>query len=155
MSRGTTLSGLDVDVTIGQTDITVDKITLSVEDNSKAAKSRGVNSGWLKGSITAKGSIELNTENFIRLCDEAAKAGSFRDLPPFDFMMYAKTTLTLKVEAFACYMKLTDLLDVDGKEGGDGIVHKIDYEVTGRDFIKINGTPMLSIDDIKHLLRDN
>lgn len=153
MSRGTSLSGLDIDVSIGQTDITADKITLDIEDNSKAAKSRGVSSGWLKGSIGAKGSIELNTENFNRLGDEAERAGSWRDLPPFDFMMYAKTNLTLKVEAFGCQLKITNLLDIDGKEGGDGMVHKLDYEVCGRDFIKINGTPVLNQDDIKHLTR--
>ena len=153
MSRGTSLSGLDVDVSIGQTDITVDKITLDVEDNSKAAKSRGVNSGWLKGSINAKGSIELNTENFNHLSEEAGRAGSWRELPPFDFMMYAKTNLTLKVEAFGCYLKITNLMDIDGKEGGDGMMHKLDYEVCGRDFVKINGTPILSQDDIKHLTR--
>ncbi|MCD9521072.1 phage protein [Photobacterium phosphoreum] len=155
MSRGTSLSGLDVDVSIGRTDITVDKITLDIEDNSKAAKSRGVNSGYLKGAIGAKGSIELNTENFNRLGDEAKRAGSWRDLPPFDFMMYAKTNLTLKVEAFDCYLRITNLMDVDGKEGGDGMMHKLDYEVCGREFVKINGTPILSRADIEHLTRGN
>lgn len=155
MSRGTSLSGLDIDVTIGQTDITIDKITLDIEDNSKASKSRGVNSGFLKGSVSAKGSIELNSENFIRLCNEAERAGSWRDLEPFDFMMYAKTNLELKVEAFECHLKITNLLDIDGKEGDDAMVHKLDYEVCGRDFVKINGTPILSNDDIKHLVRSD
>ncbi|MDD9174495.1 DUF2597 family protein [Aliivibrio sp. S2TY2] len=154
MSRGTSLSGLDVDVTIGSTDITVDKITLDIEDNGKASKSRGVNSGWLTGSIGAKGSIELNTENFNRLSKAADNAGSWRELPFFDFMMYAKTNLELKVEAFDCKLKLTNLLDVDQKEGGDGLVHKLDYEVCGRDFVKINGTPILSLKEIEHLSRD-
>ncbi|MEC4728844.1 DUF2597 family protein [Shewanella sp. D64] len=151
MSIGSSLSGLNIDVTIGNTDITIDKITLDIEDNSKAAKSRGVTSGWLRGSVGAKGSIELNTENFNRLSEEARKAGSWRKLPPFDFMMYAKTDLELKVEAFGCMLKITNLLDVDGKEGGDGMMHKVDYEVTGRDFIKINGTPYLDSEEIAHL----
>ncbi|GEK13224.1 phage protein [Aliivibrio fischeri] len=153
MSHGSSLSGLDVDVTIGDSDITVDKITLDIEDNSKASKSRGVNSGWLKGSVGAKGSLEVNTENFNRLSEEAEKAGSWRELPPFDFMMYAKTNLELKVEAFGCQLKITNLLDIDQKEGGDGMVHKLDYEVCGRDFIKINGTPILSSKEIEHLTR--
>lgn len=151
MSRGSSISGLDVDITIGSTDITVDKITLDIEDNSKASKSRGVASGWLKGSVGAKGSIELNSENFNRLSDEAKAAGSWRALPPFDLMMYAKTDVEMKVEAFECQLKITNLLDVDQKEGGDGMVHKIDYEVTGRDFIKINGVPYLDAKEIEHL----
>ncbi|MGL4711137.1 MAG: phage protein [Shewanella sp.] len=151
MSRGSSISGLDVDITIGTTDITVDKITLDIEDNSKASKSRGVASGWLKGSVGAKGSIELNTENFNRLSDEAKSASSWRSLAPFDLMFYAKTDIELKVEAFDCQLKLTNLLDVDQKEGGDGMMHKIDFEVTGRDFIKINGVPYLDAKEIEHL----
>ncbi|MGE6433143.1 phage protein [Shewanella baltica] len=151
MSHGSSLSGLDVDITIGSTDITVDKITLDIEDNSKASKSRGVSSGWLKGAVGAKGSIELNTENFSRLSDEAKAAGSWRALLPFDVMWYAKTDIELKVEAFGCQLKITNLLDVDQKEGGDGMIHKIDYEVVGRDFIKINGTPYLDAKEVEHL----
>ena len=154
MSRGEKISGLDVDISFDEMDITVEKITLDIEDNSKASKSRGVTSGRLRGSVGAKGSVELNSFNFNRLVDKARKVGSFRDLPPFDVMFYAKTPdVEFKVETFGCYFNLTNLLDVDQVEGGDGLVHKLDYEVCGRDFVKINGVPVLSAAEVKHLAR--
>ncbi|WP_045409954.1 phage protein [Vibrio jasicida] len=154
MSRGEKISGLDVDISFDEMDITVEKITLDIEDNSKASKSRGVTSGRLRGSVGAKGSVELNTFNFNRLAKEAEKAGSWRQLPSFDVMFYVKTPdLEFKVEAFECYLNLTSLLDIDQVEGGDGLVHKLDFEVTGRDFIKINGVPVLSAAEVKHLAR--
>lgn len=150
MSRGQSISGLDVDITLGSIDITVDKITLDIEDNGKPSKSRGVTSGYLQGSVGAKGSIELNTHNFNRLSEEVGE--SWSELPPFDVLFYAKTyDNELKVEAFGCHLRISSLLDVDQKEGGDGLVHKLDYEVCGRDFIKINGKPYLSEKQVKHL----
>lgn len=154
MTVGEKVSGLDVDISFDDMDITVEKITLDIEDNSKASKSRGVSSGRLRGSISAKGSVELNSYNFNRLIEKAQKAGSFRQLPSVDVMFYAKTVdVELKVEAFGCYFNLTNLLDVDQVEGGDGLVHKLDFEVCGRDFVKINGVPVLSADEVKHLAR--
>ncbi len=154
MTVGEKVSGLDVDISFDDMDITVEKITLDIEDNSKGSKSRGVTSGRLRGSISAKGSVELNSYNFNRLVERARKAGSWRQLPPFDVMFYAKTVdVEMKMEAFGCYFNLTNLLDIDQVEGGDGLVHKLDYEVTGRDFVKINGVPVLSADEVKHLAR--
>ncbi|WP_237668205.1 MULTISPECIES: phage protein [unclassified Vibrio] len=146
-------SGLEMDVSIGSRDITCSKVTVSITDNSKTATSRGVPDGHLPGSVEATVTLEMDSYNFNLVIEEAKNAGSFRGMAPFDFMGYMKKAgadLSLKVEAFGCQPKITDLLDVD-TSSEDGLVHKIECPVTSSDFVWINGVPYLKPEETKHI----
>lgn len=146
-------SGLELDVSLDSRDITANKVTISITDNSKAATSRGVPDGELPGSVEATLTLELDSYNFNLVLEDAKKAGSIRGMAPFDFQGYMKKAginLELKIEAFGCKIKITDLLDAD-TSSEDGLIHKIECPVTSSDFIKVNGTPYLSIDETSHI----
>jgi len=147
------LSGLEVDISFDGVDITVQKINLTVTDNSKAATSRGMPDGTLRGSIEASGSIELDTYNFKLLSEEADRAGSWRGMKPFDLIFFADAATDIKIESFGNKLKISDLIDVD-PNSEEALVHKLDFDVTGRDFIRINGTPILMAKEIEHLSSD-
>ncbi len=144
------ISGLEVDISLNSVNITVSKITLSITDNSKAAMSRGVPDGTLRGSVEASGSMELDSYNFGLLCEDAKRAGSWRGMGTFDLMFYADAQAELKVEAFENKLKVSDLIDID-PNSEEALIHKLDFDVTGRDFIKINGTPYLMASETEHL----
>lgn len=146
-------SGLELDVSLDSRDITAQKVTISITDNSKTAMSKGAPDGDLPGSVEALLTLELDSSNFNILLENAKKAGSFRGMKPFDFMGYMKkagSDLALKIEAFGCKPKITDLLDADSNSE-DGLVHKIECPVTSKDFIKINGVPYLKIEETSHI----
>lgn len=146
-------SGLELDVSMGSRDITAKKVTVSITDNSKAATTRGVPDGMLPGSVEATLTLELDSYNFQIVIEEANSAGSFRGIDPFDFLGYMKkagSDLSLKVEAFGCQPKITDLLDVDS-ESEDGLVHKVECPITSSDFVKINGVPYLKPEETQHI----
>ena len=48
----------------------------------------------------------------------------------------------LRVEAFGLKLKVSSLLNIDSK-GGEKTKHKVPYDVTSPDFIRINGVPYL------------
>lgn len=144
------ITGLDVDISFDSVNITVSKITLSITDNSKTAMSRGVADGPLRGSVEASGSLELDSYNFGLLSEEAKRAGSWRGMKTFDTMFYADAAAKLKIESFGNKLKISDLLDIDANSE-EGLIHKLDFDVTGRDFIKINGAPYLMNSETEHL----
>lgn len=146
----TAISALDVDISLDSSNIIANKMTISITDNSKAAKSKGMPNGVLRGSVEATGSFEFDSYNFGLLMESAKKAGSFRAMKPVDVLAYANTDTTLKVGAYGCKMKLSDVLDID-TTGDDGLVHKVEFDVTGKDFIKINDVPYLDSDEVAHL----
>ncbi|HAX1757756.1 TPA: DUF2597 family protein, partial [Escherichia coli] len=81
-----------------------------------------------------------------------AQAGSWRDLPPMDFVFYANTgTEEIRVEAFGCELMLSNLLSID-TESADLTTHKIKYVVASPDFVRINGVPVLSENDVRGLM---
>lgn len=146
-------SGLEVDVSIGDKDITVQKVTVSITDNSKTATSKGVPDGDLPGSVEGTVTFELDSYNFKMYSDMAKKAGSWRGIEPFDFMSYMKkasSDFSLKIEAFGLKPKVTDLFDADtGSE--DALVHKIEHNITSPDFIWIDGIPYLAKSETEHI----
>ncbi|MBI9109905.1 DUF2597 family protein [Maridesulfovibrio ferrireducens] len=148
---GQRLSGKNFDVTLGDMLLRVEKATLEIEDNSSTAKDRGVPNGWVDGDVAASGEIEVDARNLNLIMEAASSAGSFRELPEFDILFFAKTgTDELKVQAFGCKLKLTSLLDIDSA-GGEKHISKIPFEVTSPDFVRINGVPYLSEEDIEGL----
>lgn len=148
MSR---IGGKNFDVNLGDLLVHVENCTLDVTDNTAVAQSRGVPNGHVDGDVSASGEMEFDTSNFNLLIEAARSAGSFRALEPFDIVFFASTgSEEFRVEAFACKLRVSSLLGVDPK-GGDKSKHKVPYDVTSPDFIRINGVPYLDAKEIEGL----
>lgn len=145
------ISGMNFDVSLGDLQVHIEKATLDITDNSNVAQTRGVPDGHVDGDVAASGEFELDSANLGLLIEAAGRAGSFRKLEPFDTLFFAKTaTDELRVEAFGCRLKISSLLDIDPK-GGQKSTHKIPFDVTSPDFIRINGVPYLDASEIEGL----
>lgn len=148
MSR---IGGKNFDVNLGDLLVHVENCTLDVTDNTAVAQSRGVPNGHVDGDVSASGEMEFDTSNFNLLIEAARSAGSFRALEPFDIVFFASTgSEEFRVEAFACKLRVSSLLGVDPK-GGEKSKHKVPYDVTSPDFIRINGVPYLDAKEIEGL----
>lgn len=150
---GQRISGKNFDIRVGDLAIHVSKGSLSIEDNTEVAHDNGVPNGWVDGDVKADGELELDALGMSLLSEAAKSAGSFRELPEFDILFFAKTGSNeeMKVEAFGCKLKLESLLDVDRK-GGEKTVSKVKFMVTSPDFVRINGVPYLSAAETEGLI---
>jgi hypothetical protein len=145
------IGGMNFDINVGDLKVHVESATLDITDNSAVAQTGGVPDGWVAGDVAAGGELELDTYNFNLLVEAAAKAGSFRQMEPFDTLFFAKTPSDeIRVEAFGCKPKISSLLSIDPK-GGEKSKHKVPFDVTSPDFIHINGVPYLSAEEIEGL----
>ncbi|BBT15113.1 phage tail protein [Pseudomonas sp. 1D4] len=145
------ISGMNFDVNLGDLLVHVEKATLDITDNSAVAQTGGVPDGHVDGDVSGSGELELDSANFGLLIEAAKRAGSFRAMEPFDAVFYAKAgDDELRVEAFGLKLKVSSLLDIDPK-GGSKSVHKVPYDVTSPDFIRINGVPYLDASEIEGL----
>ncbi|HCE9329783.1 TPA: DUF2597 family protein [Pseudomonas aeruginosa] len=145
------ISGMNFDITLGDLQVHVEKATLDITDNSAVAQTRGVPDGFVDGDVTASGEYELDAANFALLIEAAKRAGSFRKLKPVDSLFYAKAgDSEVRVEAFGCKLKVSSLLDIDPK-GGSKTTHKVPFDVTSPDFIRINGVPYLDASETEDL----
>ncbi|MCM2377849.1 phage protein [Pseudomonas marginalis] len=145
------ISGMNFDVSLGDLQVHIEKATLDITDNSAVAQTKGVPDGYVDGDVAASGEFELDSANLGLLIEAANRTGSFRRLEPFDALFFAKTaTDELRVEAFGCRLKISSLLDIDPK-GGQKSVHKVPFDVTSPDFIRINGVPYLDASEIEGL----
>ncbi|MCP4948953.1 MAG: DUF2597 family protein [Aestuariibacter sp.] len=147
------ISGKNMHFSMGDYKLTAQKVTLSIEDNSAVNKTNGVPDGYVDGDVAASGEMELTTQQFNRLGKAAKSASSWRGMPDFDALFYGKIDKDeLKIEAFGCRLKISDLLDADSN-GGSALVHKLPFEVTSPDFVKINGVPYLRPDETEDLVQ--
>jgi len=145
------IGGMNFDINVGDLKVHVEAATLDITDNSAVAQTGGVPDGYVDGDVAASGEMELDTNNFNLLIEAAGKAGSFRQLEPFDTLFFAKTpTEEIRVEAFGCRLKISSLLNIDPK-GGEKSKHKVPFDVTSPDFIHINGVPYLAAAEIEGL----
>lgn len=145
------IGGKNFDVNLGDLLVHVESCTLDITDNTAVAQTRGVPNGYVDGDVSASGEMEFDTTNFNLLIDAARSAGSFRQLEPFDAVFYAKAgEEELKIEAFACKLKVSSLLNIDPK-GGEKTKHKVPFDVTSPDFVRINGVPYLDAAEIEGL----
>ncbi len=145
------ISGKNFDVNIGDLLVHVETATLDITDNSAVAQDKGVPNGHVDGDVSASGELELDTSNFTLLIEAARRAGSFRALEPFDSVFFAKAgDEELRVEAFGLKLKVSSLLNIDSK-GGEKTKHKVPFDVTSPDFIRINGVPYLDAAEIEGL----
>lgn len=147
------ISGKNFDVAVGDLTFTVNKTTLSIEDNTDVAKDGGVPNGWVDGEVSASGDMELDALALAILGEAAKAAGSWRAIDPIDIVFYAKAAQQeeMKVEAFGCKLLIDSLLDVD-KHGGQKHISKIKYVVTSPDFVRINGVPYLRPEETEGLV---
>jgi len=149
---GQKLSGKDVDVMIGSMLVHVENITLNIEDNTGVAMTKGVPDGWINGDKKANGDIEVDTTNLNTILDAANSAGSFSALEAFDVVMNAASPdIELNVEAFGCKLRISDLINA-AATGGEKLKHKLPYDVTSRDFVRINGTPYIDASETENLV---
>ncbi|KMN20490.1 phage protein [Pseudomonas weihenstephanensis] len=148
MSR---IGGKNFDVNLGDLLVHVESCTLDITDNSAVAQTRGVPDGHVDGDVSASGEVELDSYNFGLLVDAARTAGSFRELKPFDSVFFAKSgDEEMRIEAFGCKLKVSSLLSIDPK-GGEKSKHKVPFDVTSPDFIRINGVPYLAASETEGL----
>ena len=150
------ISGKNFDVSIGDLTMNVGKATLTIEDKTDVAKDNGVHNGQEDGEVSGSGDMELDAQAIGILGEAAKAAGSWRGLPSFDILFYAKTGQDeeMKVEAFGCKLVLDSLLDVD-KAGGQKHISKVKYLVTSPDFIRINGVPYLRPEETEGLVSND
>lgn len=150
------ISGKNFDISIGDLTMNVGKATLTIEDKTDVAKDNGVPNGHVDGEVSGSGDMELDAQAIGILGEAAKAAGSWRGLPSFDILFYAKTGQDeeMKVEAFGCKFVLDSLLDLD-KAGGQKHISKVKYFVTSPDFIRINGVPYLRPEETEGLISND
>lgn len=137
------ISGQNFDINIGGIMVHVSKMTLDISDGAAVAKTKGLPNGYVDGEVSASGEIEIGVSQRANIVDAARSAGSFQRLPLFDIHAFAKAgDDEFKVEAFDCKLKLSSILDIDSA-GGSELMIKLPFEVTGKDFISIDGVPYL------------
>ncbi|NQZ24488.1 MAG: DUF2597 family protein, partial [Colwellia sp.] len=124
------LSGMNFNVNLGDIMVHVDTASLNITDNSAVSQTSGVPDGYVDGDVSASGELSVNASNFNLISEAAKAAGSWRGMQTFDIMFYAKTAKDeMKVEAFGCRIKLSDILDID-KKGGSASMFKLPFDVT-------------------------
>jgi len=149
---GKRITGKDVRTMIGSHMCVFENLTLTIEDSTSVAMTRGVPNGHIDGDTKASGEIELDTANFQVILDAAKSAGSFKALPTFDIVSNAETdSEKINVEAFGCKFRVSDLLNA-AASGGEKLKYKLPYDVTSPDFVKINGVPYLSAFETENLI---
>jgi len=145
------LSGMNFNINLGDIMVHVDTATLSITDNSSVSQTSGVPDGFVDGDVSASGELSVNASNFNLISNAAKTAGSWRAMQTFDILFYAKTSKDeMKVEAFGCRIKLSDILDID-KKGGSASMFKLPFDVTDPDFVNINGVPYLRPEEIENI----
>lgn len=145
------LSGMNINVNLGDTLLHVETASVSITDNSAVSMTSGVPDGAVDGDVSGNGELSMNASNFALISQAAKRAGSWRALPLFDIMFYGKTSQDeLKVEAFGCRLKLSDILDVD-KKGGQASLIKVPFDITSPDFVHIDGVPYLRPEEIANI----
>lgn len=146
------ISGKSFDVMVGDYMLHVDKFSITVNDNGGVAYSGGVPDGYTAGDFSADGEIEIDTVNLLTLNQAAKAAGSWEDLEPFDISTVADVgdNKGLRVDAYGCKLRLSDLLAIDPKSN-EKSTHKIKFDVTDRNFVAVNGVPIISPKSIENL----
>ena len=92
-----------------------------------------------------------NHENFLILQDVAKTAGSWKGIEPFDISFLAEVAAgTKNIEAFGVLPQLDEILNIKA-EGGEEDTTTIKGLVTSTDFVKINGIPYLTAEEVRDL----
>lgn len=149
MSR---INGKSFDVRMMGFKVHIESFSISITDNSTTAKNKGRPAGRLKGDVSAEGEVVVDTANFMLIVEAARAAGSFQSLPAFPIDAYATGDNAGRAElahvhAHDCALKISELLSID-PNSTDKTTHTLPFDVTGEDFILINGVPYLDADEL-------
>ncbi len=145
------LGGRDFDVMIGDIMVHVESMSATIDDGKSVSKTKGAPNGKVRGEVGCSGEFELDTQNFNLLNEAAKKSGSYEEMDDFDIIVHGELDdESLKVEMFGCSLRISDLINLDSK-GGEKKKHKIAFDVTSPDFVRINGVPYLSRKSTEHL----
>ena len=139
------INGKAFDVRFMFTKVHFENFTLDIEDSSTVAMDHGLPNGNLIGERKASGELELDIANFMRLSAAAGAAGSWEKLPVFPIDAFAvgegaAGAEGMQVRAHDCKVRISSLLSIDPNATDKSTV-KLPFDVTGRDFIWINGVP--------------
>lgn len=138
------ISGKSFHISLDDIQIKVESFSLKIEDGRAVANTNGVPNGYVDGEVSASGDLEVDAQNFKLITKAAQRAGSFKQLKPWDLVAFAQVGgAKQKIEAFDCLFKINDLLSIDSK-GGEKSKHKLTFDVTSPDFVRIDGVPYLS-----------
>lgn len=145
------LGGKDFDIFVGDKMIHVIEASVKITDGRKVKYVRGVPKGFIDGPVEAEVSLKVDHENYLLIEAQAKNAGSWKGIEPFDVSFTAEVAAGSKnVEAFGVLPQLDEILNIKA-EGGEEDTTMIKGIVTSSDFIKINGTPYLTADEIRDL----
>ena len=123
--------------------VEAEEVSLSIEDGGTEAMDGGRPNGYLEGEVKASGDVSVDKENFDLINEAAKAAGSFSQLPAQNFIWHADVEgETELIEAYGCKLHISEVVNVKSS-GGEKLLKKIPYRVTGRDFVRINGVPYL------------
>lgn len=148
---GARIGGRDFDVMLGDLMVHVETMSATIDDTSSVTKTKGTPNGDVDGDVNCAGEIEVDTQNFNLIIEAARKAGSFKKLKPFDIVTNAESDRDkFKLEMFGCKLRISDLLNIDSK-GGEKTKHKLPFDVTDPDFVRINGVPYLDSTFIENI----
>ena len=145
------LGGKDFDTMIGDKMVHVIEANVKITDGRKVKYTRGVPTGFIDGPVEAEVTLKFDHENFLLVEGQAKAAGSWKGIEPFDVSFMAEVSAgTKNVEAFGVLPQLDEVLGFKA-EGGEEDTTSIKGIVTSPDFIKINGIPYLTKDEVRDL----
>ena len=136
------ISGRDVEARLSNgTRIFFEQVNLNLDDGITGTNDQGYPNGYVVGEVKGDGDIEVSSEMLLLINEEAAQAGSWEEMEPFDTTFYAKVgTLELEVKAFGLKLRMPNF-SFDGS-GGEKLTHTINFVVSSPDFVHLNGTPL-------------
>ena len=145
------LGGKDFDIFVGDKMVHIIEASVKITDGRKVKTVRGVPVGFFDGPVEAQVSLKVDHENFLLIEGQAKAAGSWKGIEPFDVSFNAEVSAGSKnVEAFGVLPMLDEVLNIKG-EGGEEDTTTIKGLVTSPDFIKINGIPYLTKEEVRDL----
>lgn len=145
------LGGKDFDIMIGDKMVHVIEAQVKITDGRTVKKVRGVPVGFIDGPVDAEVTLKVDHENFLLIEAQAKAAGSWKGIEPFDVSFMAEVTAGSKnVEAFGVVPQLDEILNIKA-EGGEEDTTSIKGIVTSSDFVKINGIPYLTAEEVRDL----
>ena len=145
------LGGKDFDIFVGDKMVHIIEASVKITDGRKVKYVRGVPGGFIDGPVEAEVSLKVDHENFLLIEGQAKAAGSWKGIEPFDVSFNAEVSAGSKnVEAFGVLPMLDEVLNIKG-EGGEEDTTTIKGLVTSPDFIKINGIPYLTKEEVRDL----
>ncbi|MDO6426235.1 DUF2597 family protein [Thalassotalea sp. 1_MG-2023] len=145
------LGGKDFDVFMGDKMVHINEATVTITDGRTPKIVRGVPKGYIDGPVSAEVSIKVDHENFLLIEAQAQSAGSWKGIEPFDLSFLAEAAAGSKnVEVFGVLPSLEEILNIKA-EGGEEDLTTIKGQVVSPDFVKINGVPYLTAEEVRDL----